>query len=243
MISSQTEKILETMHAIEKTYQPSKEVADSLRQKNLVMLVGPVAIGKSYLIDLIAANNPEFKQVPMFTTRDARPDDKPNMFRIQPHTDASVLNIFEEIKKANLVQYIVHLTTGRVYGTTATDFSAKYNLLPTLPGVVNALTQLPFAKTSTIYLTARPEVWQMWLSSRYPHKDAERAKRIKEAIISLEWALADEQQSNISWVENNIQTPEKTVEDIINIVKYNHQGDPGAREYAKQMLKLAIDEE
>jgi guanylate kinase len=242
MISAQTEQLLHDMHVAEKTYRPSREVCDSLRTKNLVMLVGPVAIGKSYVIDQITASLSNFKQIPMFTTREARPDDKPSMFRVRSHTDASIAEIFDEIKSGKLVQYIVHITTGRIYGTTLKDYDAEYNLLPTLPGVVDSLAQLPFNSTSAIYLTARPEVWQMWLNSRYPNKNAERAKRIEEAILSLEWALDDSRESTISWVENSIQTPERTIEDVINIVKYKQEGDPAAREYAKQMLELAISE-
>src|SRR5688572_17109905 len=111
------EKILEAIRAAEKTYRPSQEVTDSLRDKTLVMLVGPVAIGKSFIIDQLTSHQPEFKQVSVFTTRDARPDDNPDLFRIRPHTEASLTEILDQIKQGKLVQYTIHPTTGRIYGT------------------------------------------------------------------------------------------------------------------------------
>jgi hypothetical protein len=243
MTATRTEKIIENIKAAEKNYRPSQEVADSLSQKTLVMLVGPVAVGKSFVSNLVAESDPEFNEVSVFTTREARASDGSGLFRIKPHTDESLSAILDEIKAGTLVQYMVHTTTGRIYGSTVEDYSGTYNLLPTISSVVDQLTQLPFKAATAIYVTTRPEVWIMWLNTRYPDKeDTERAKRIEEAIVSLEWALADERQSTVSWIENDIQTPEKTVEDVINIVKYNQQYNPVAREYAKQMLELAINE-
>lgn len=235
--------ILEAIQKAENSYKPSQEVADALAQKTLVMLIGPVAIGKSFIGTQIVKSDPEFEQTTVLTTREQRPDDLPGHFRFKSHEVEPLTKILNDIQKGDLVQYMVHTTTGNIYGTALEDYKGTYNLLPTISNVVNKLAQLPFSATYAIYLTARPEIWQMWLDSRYPTKNAERTKRIKEAITSLQWALADEQRATISWVENNIQTPERTIEDIINIVKYKDQGDPTARQYAEQMLELAINEE
>ncbi|MDN5274295.1 MAG: hypothetical protein JWP06_196 [Candidatus Saccharibacteria bacterium] len=242
MLSNETKKKLGEIQATETTYLPSEDVARSLHDKVLVMLVGPVAIGKSFVIDQIIRTDPEFKPVPVFTTRDSRAGEDPELFRTQPHTDESLAEIFDAIDQKTLIQYTVHPTTGRIYGTVAGDYNAPYNLLATLSGAVEPRAKLPFAASHTVCLVARPEVWRLWLNKRYPENSAERTKRIEEAIICLRWALEDKPHVNISWVENNIQTPERTIEDIINIVKYNQQGDVSARKYAAQMLELAINE-
>ena len=241
MASDQTENIVKAIQSAQKTYTPSPRVVESLKDKTLVMMVGPVAIGKSFIIDKVTEKDQDFMATPTFTTRGARPDDAPGLFITRPHTEQELAEILDEIQQGELVQYVIHPTTHNIYGTKPEYYSAKYNFLPTLSSSVGTARK-PFGNSIALFIVARPEVWKMWLDARYPIKNEERAKRIHEAIISLEWGLANEDKSNIAWVENSIQTPEKTVEEVINIVKYKKQGDKSAKEYARQMLKLAKSE-
>jgi guanylate kinase len=242
MTSVQIDTIIEAIRTSEKTYQPSLRTVETLKQKTLVMLVGPVAIGKSYLIGQVSAIDPEFKQVSVFTTRDQRPDDDPALFRILPHTNKTLFEIQNKIQQGDLVQFTVHPTTGRIYGTEPQNFSVRYNLLPMLASAIDDRIQKPFARAHILFIVARPEIWKRWLDTRYPVKSEERTKRIQEAIISLKWALAENQPYHITWIENSVENPERTIEDITNIVKYNQQDTDSARDYGRQMLELAIKE-
>jgi guanylate kinase len=205
------------------------------------MLIGPVAVGKSFIIEHVTAQDKEFNSVPTFTTRDARSDDTPGLFLIRPHTVHGLAQILDEIQQGRLVQYMVHPTTHSVYGTKPEYYSARYNLLPTISTVVDTIHR-PFGSGVAVFIVAKPETWRKWLDIRYPIKSKERTKRLQEAVASLRWALANEKKSNIMWVENSIATPEKTIDDIINIVKYSQKSDEAARIYAEQMLALAVKE-
>lgn len=241
MVSDQTENLIQAIQVAEKTYRPSSTVAKSLRDKTLVMLIGPVAIGKSFIIEHVVARDKEFGPVPVFTTREARPDDAPGLFHIRPHTEDELAKILDEIQHGVLVQYMVHPTTHNVYGTKPEYYSARYNLLPTISTVADTIHR-PFGNGVALFIVTKPETWKAWLDIRYPTRSKERAKRIEEAIASLTWALKNEQKSHIIWIENSAQHPEKTIEDVINIVKYNKQGDQAAKQYAQQMLEFAIKE-
>lgn len=241
MAEKDTEEILETIRVAESTYCPSKEVADTLRDKTLVMIVGPVAVGKSYVISHLTMKDPDFKQVSIFTTRDARPGEHPEDVRSQPRTRSSLTQLQKKIQDGLLVQYTIHPTTGHIYGTLASDYKARYNLLPTLSGAVESRGKLPFADSVVILLVAKPETWQTWLNIRYPEKSDERAKRVNEAIISLRWGLSEERSLNVHWVENDIDHPSKAIEDIINIVKYKKVSDSNAKVCAEKMLEAALN--
>lgn len=232
---------LQEIISLQPTYVPSVETAQTLQHKTLVMLIGPAAVGKSYVIEQTLNADPNFAQVTSFTTREPRADDLPGHIAYIPNTNEALSQLLQTIKLGSLVQYAVHSTTGNIYGTTPRDYTATYNMLPTLSTVVESLSALPFQRTVTICLVAKPETWWQWLNDRYKTDGSERTKRIQEAITSLRWMLSST-NPNIRFVENSVSNPQRTIEHIINIVKYNQQTDEKAREYAKQMLSLATNE-
>jgi hypothetical protein len=238
VISPDVQARLDTVRRAEDAYTPSSEVANSIKNKMLVMFVGPVAIGKSYVMNHLAKTDAEFGRVPVFTTRDARPDDELGMFEIQPHTDESVSELLDTIEAQNVVQYAVHPTTGRIYGSLPRHYAYKYNMLATLSSVVDPMRRLPFAQTIVIGLSTRPDVWRIWFEDRYPTASEEKSKRLSEAALSLEWLLDPEREGFVRWVVNSPNDPNATTKDIINIVKYSKQEDTQAKNYARQILEL-----
>lgn len=238
MISPDIQAKLDAARRTENTYTPNAQVAGSIKDKTLIMFVGPVAIGKSYVMNHLAKTDDEFGRVPVFTTRDARPDDEPGMFETQPHTDESVSELLDTIEAQNVVQYAVHPTTGRIYGSLPRHYPYKYNMLATLSSVVDPMRRLPFAETIVIGLSAQPDIWRTWFESRYPVANDEKTKRLREATLSLEWLLAPERAEFVRWVVNSPNDPDATTKDIINIVKYSKQEDTQAKDYAQQTLEL-----
>jgi guanylate kinase len=228
---------LEQAEAEASSYQPAKNITTSIKDKSLVMLVAPAATGKSFVINEIVKQADDFHAMPIFTTRNPRPDDDPRYFRIIPHTEKRLSKLLDDIEARQVVQYVVHPTTKRVYGTTVEDYPGKFNLLATLSGAVSSLQNLPFASTHVIGLTAEPAVWKRWFLTRYPEASEERGKRLKEAILSLEWLI--EHHKAVHWTINRPNAASTVATSIINAVEYNQPPSEDGRQAAKEMLATA----
>lgn len=239
MVSPSIEKRLIVAHENETTYRPNDEICAKLSEKTLVMVVGPVAIGKSFLMNHVAEAEPDFSRVSVFTTREHRSDDEPGMFHCIPHDNENLDKLLGKIERREVVQYAVHPTSGRIYGSEITDHPNMFNMLPTLSSVVEHLRSLPFKNTVVVGLAAEPSAWKQRIDERYPTESAERTKRLKEAVASIDWLL---ENSYVKMIDNTSENPATAVQSIVNIVKYNQDGDPTARRYAEEMRKLVATE-
>ena len=242
MLSSVIEEQLRQIASQESTYTPNGTVGKELRTKHLIIVVGPAATGKSYLMNRIIEHDQDFGRVSVFTTREARQDDEPGMFRCLPHNDRNVSELLETIRSGNAVQYAVHPTSGRIYGSLLTDYPKTYNMLATLSGIVNHLRELPFARTYVIGLVSEPEIWLKRFYDRYPKASDERTKRLEEAIVSLKWLLTPENQSHIIWADATEEGGESAVQSVINAVKYEIHDSSAARQVAEHMLRRVEEE-
>lgn len=234
MLSPAVRQRLEAARQLQAHYRPNDEVCALLADKTLVMCVGPTAIGKSFIMNKAVELDDEFQRVSVFTTREPREDDEPGMFQPLMHDDENVWALLDQMERGELVNFAIHPNTGRIYGTTPEDYSAKYNLLATLSGAVAQLQALPFASTHLIGLGSHD--WRQWMLERYPEDSSERQKRLREAISSLEWLL---KTPGVTWLENPAGQGKQTAQQLINIVKYNEAGDTSAREIAERMLMTA----
>jgi len=237
MLSEALESDLAAARAHQLQYKHSKETARAIRDKILVMLVSPVAVGKSFVVSEMIKNDDDFAPVAVVTTRDARPDDDPTLFRTVPHDDRNVADIVNAIQNGKMVNYTIHPTSGRIYGTFPSDYPGDYNILPTLSGAVAQLQNAAFKQTFVIALSTDPKTWKKRLSARYPASSEERTKRLKEAAVSLQWMLDSAQQSTVFWVDNPDESA-TAVQSVVDIVKYNKQGNPVAKENARLMLEI-----
>ena len=238
MLTAETEARLEQAKALENNYQPLPEVADQLADKTLIMIVAPACMGKSALIETAAKTNPDFGVVPVFTTRDSRPDDDRAAFRFVPHSDESIAQLLAKIENREVIQYVIHPTLGRIYGTELSDYQKPYNLLATVSTVAQHLRSLPFGRTLVICIVTEPETWKRWLLARYPEPSEERTKRIAEAVQSLEWSLA-QPESDVLWLNNRDGELAVTTERLIGQARGETGSDSEARAIAQQCLELA----
>lgn len=236
MLSPQVAARLAQAAQMQTTYAPNASVSEQLQKKNLVMFVGPAAVGKSYLMNKIVDQDIDFGRVSVFTTREARDDDEPGMFRNIPHDDTNVSALLDKIQRGEVVQYAVHPTSGRIYGSEITDYSKPFNMLATLSGIVNSLRQLPFETTHVIGLAVDPDIWLQRLNGR-PMDPDERVKRLNEAVVSLQWLLDMANMQEIKWVNNTSSDETTAVQSVINAVKFNKPGDKIALRVAHSMLE------
>lgn len=203
----------------------------SLRDKALVMIVGPSAIGKSTLMEEVIRLNPDFAYVRSFTTRQKRVNE-------QSHYSFIDRDTARELRRSGqAITYFEHPTTHDIYGTTAESYPGKYNLLDTLSGSVQGYRSLPFARTVTVAVTAPASDWRDWLLSRYPEPSSEAKKRLKEASISINWALKD---SETHWIINREGAKTNSAKEIITI-STQHSTKTSSPEHPRAMLE-AIEE-
>jgi ribonuclease HI len=216
MLSHDTQARLDQARLHENDYRPNDEICRQIGDKVLIMVVAPAAVGKTTVMDRAVQLNDEFARVPIFSTREPRPDDEPGMFRLSPHEDNHVAQLLDKFETRQVVQYAIHPTQGTIYGTEARDYPARYNLLATLSTVVDGLRKLPFEQTHTIGLITDSAHWQKWFNDRYPANHPERGKRAREAVQSLEWLLSDQETL---WLYNRPDELDETAQDLIDIVQ------------------------
>jgi hypothetical protein len=225
---------------LQKSYSPNEGVAKELAGKTFVMFVGPAAIGKTFVMSALAKADSRFGLVPVFTTREPRADDDPDMFRTQPHDEAHIATILEKISKRQIVQYAVHPTSQRFYGSETQDYAHEYNMLPTLSGVVDSMSKLPFKRVLIVGLVTDPATWEQWLKERYPEESQERRQRILEATKSLNWLLSS--SKDIIWIHNSANNLSVTTHAILDAILYNKRDDNAKslayelRDKAKELL-------
>lgn len=220
------------------SYKPNTAIAEQLKQKNLVMFVGPAAVGKSFLMNRIMQQDIDFGRVSVFTSREARPDDELGMFRYIPHDDEHISQLLDKIEIGEVVQYAVHPTSGRIYGSEISDYAKSFNMLATLSGIVNTLRQLPFQTTNVIGLAVDPDIWLSRFYGRYVEPSEEQRKRLLEAVVSLKWLLTpSNNHQKITWVDNTSANETAAVQAVIDAVKFNKPSDPTTLRIAQSMLE------
>ncbi|HVV67347.1 MAG TPA: hypothetical protein VHB72_04785 [Candidatus Saccharimonadales bacterium] len=227
-----------TVEALRKSlanYMPSEEVCAELATVTMVPIVGPLAVGKSTCMEMVRALDNDFGRVQSFTTRDRREGEAEDEYRWRGHTQEAVDAIAEEVREGQLVQCVVHPTTGVVYGSDLSDFSHSYTMLDTLSTAVPALRALPFRKMVEMTLVSSPFMWDIGVAARSAQvSEDELEKRIKEGVQSLEWSL--EQGGGMAWIKNAFDAPRQTAEEIIGVARGLREPNPANRQAGELLL-------
>ncbi len=201
--------------------------APILANKTLAMIVGPTSVGKSTVMREAVRQDPEFSYVRAFTTRPPRAGETTTYSHIS-HEEAAALQ-----SNGQALTYVVHPTSGVVYGTTVESYTTKYNLLDTLANSVAAYQSLPFGQTLTISMTAPGNAWEQWFHKRYPVTSDEARQRLAEAKLSIKWSL---QQPGMVWLVNELDDVAGTAARLIAICRGQSQGTTSPL-YAESMLQ------
>ena len=88
-----------------------------------------------------------------------------------PHTDDSIQEILGKAAAGELVQGMVHPTTGYVYGSELCDYGdGGTALLDIVPKAIESVEKLPFRKSRIIEVVTSPDIWQARVASRGDHQ-------------------------------------------------------------------------
>ncbi len=215
MVSPEVLARLQSVREKQDAYIPNEKVGATLASKELVMIIGPAAVGKSFLIDELTKRHEDFSKVKSFATRPPRPDDTPEtMMTIEP-SDDSLTKILDRIDSGDVVNYSVHPTTNALYGTFTDSFPSTFNLLPTLASSTTALEAAPFREHHLIGLVASVGSWDTWFEKRMFTDNKDRHARLLEAASSLDWLLT---QSDVTLVVNQKGQLDRTIADMEEVI-------------------------
>lgn len=238
MLSPATEARLTLAREHGAEYQPNSDIQRQLGNKVLVMLVGPASMGKTHIMTAVALLNDTFARVTSFTTRERRTDDERAAYRYIPADEEHISQLLDDIDAGEIVQYGIHPTKGTMYGTMVEDHAAPVNMLATLSNSVEQLRRVGFKRTPLIGLVAEPDVWQEWFLARYPEASPERFARAKEAVISLEWLLA-QPLGEVKWLHNQKDRETATAGEFIGLVHGEVSDENSGRKLATECLEIA----
>jgi GTPase SAR1 family protein len=162
----------------------------SIRNKKVVAILGPSAVGKSTIIhralELAAEQGVDAAEAGTSATRAAREDDPPNY-----HTGIPVQDMVNMIEQGKPVNWSV-FTTGQIYATLPQDFPAEYNFMACLPDSLPMLRRAGFAAVHAFYIVTDTESWQEQLKPRRFMPDGKTyrpdfGRRMDEALLSLQF--------------------------------------------------------
>lgn len=177
---------LQVLNSLEPIYQPSTTAAEAIGDKNLIAFIGAFAVGKTTLIEAVAASNPDYTEVISFTTRPSRGEG--DRYRFIDYSDTSLEMLALQAQEGRLVNFTVHPTTGYVYGTEPSDYKSRNCMLATTAKSFETDKLLPFATVKPVVVVAEPHAWLRRIDARAA-SIKERQARVDEARQSLEWSL------------------------------------------------------
>lgn len=238
-LSEQTVARIDHFRRYEELYQPNDAVKRHIGSRSLHMIVAPAAMGKSVIMNRAGQVDARFGRSSTLSTRSARPDDEPGIFRLEPHTDEAIDKLLDKILSGELVQYKFHPTEHTFYGSEAEDHPHEHNMLPTLSGAINQLQAVGFRDTSLIGLVAPPTSWLAWFNKRYPESSPDRLRRIREAEISYNDLLL---RDDVNWLVNHEGAVDHTAKKLAAIAtKAATSEEDEALAYVHRILQLVSD--
>lgn len=168
-------------------YKPAPHTLRHLAEVDFVGLVGPTAAGKTTLIKAAAAKEPELHMLVAGVSRSPRPGE-------QDGVDYHFGDKKEMEQRVRRGEYItaVHGATGDLYTTAPEDYPpGKITLMALLAHAVPLFRSLPYRSFRTVFVTPpSAEAWrERW--GRHSFSPDELARRLREAEVSLTFAISD----------------------------------------------------
>jgi hypothetical protein len=200
--------------ANQNVYRPTdKALRHRIAQVSLGLMVGPTAIGKSHMIQVVQNLDPGFVEINTVTTRPRAPRDPPGWRTDQPFEE-----LLSHIENGTVGQYTVHPSTGHIYATDIASYEAGLVLLPTLYSAVEQLKNIGFRRVITIGLVAEGKTWDIRLSDR--RNDPQYPERLVEGRESVHWLRAHMRETPI--LENATGQDQQTAQTIISLMKESY---------------------
>lgn len=217
-----------------------EDIHATLAQKALLMVVGPAAIGKTHVMQRVAALDERFGLASSLTNRPRRTDDPDGLFRhYYERTDSDTLKLLDKFYTGQLVNFHIHPTELTFYGNEVTDFPYQENMLATLTGAIDNLKARGFGRTAVIGLISSPGDWLGHFNTRYRPRDPSRIKRLEEGRRSINDLLA---RSDTNWIINRDGHANDAAQDIIHTAEGKKVEHDEALAYAHRIQQKIDDE-
>jgi len=210
--------LTDVLGAMSDSYETSDAIKQALRQKELVPLIGPFAVGKTTLMRAAETLDRTFGRVRSFTTRPCRSGEEQDTYDFLPHSNATLSRIRAQVISGELVQFTVHPTTRNVYGSTLDSYRTVYSMLDTMPSALPGLESLPFRRIAKVAVAVPANVWEGRIAERLQSGDAsDIRKRLAEGVANITWSL--DQGHNLAWVVNDARDINNIARDLIHVVR------------------------
>jgi hypothetical protein len=217
-------------------YETSDAVKHVLGERELVPLIGPFAVGKTALMRAAEGLDPDFGRVRSFTTRARRAGESDDAYVFLPHNEDTLRRIHAQATARELVQFIVHPTTGSIYGSTVDSYSTAYSMLDTMPSSLTGLMPLPFRCVKKVAVAVPPDVWKDRVAERLQNDSAEDIRsRIAEGIANITWSL--DQGDDLGWIVNGSRNIQDAACDLTSGVRDGFTSSVVARNMAFGLLQ------
>lgn len=235
MISEQTKQLLLQLLAEQPTYRPKQAVLDQIKGKRMVCLVGASCMGKTTIMDTLVRLDPRFGKSRNFTSRPPREDDDSSRYYYYEHSDKGLAPIFDRIRAGELLQYNINPHTLHVYGSEASGYPHDINLGDIFSSSIDGFRQLGFGDVRVVTIVTNPSVWQARVNARFPVGSERREARLKEAVTSLEWSLAQTNPDHCFIISNDGQA-----EAAANALRASLNGQQPDQTEARQLAKACL---
>jgi guanylate kinase len=208
-----------------RNYVPASDVANHIKNLDLLMVIGPSGVGKTAII-----NRLNLKYIISDTTRDRRPDEKEG---VDYYFRQDYGQIIEEIKNGRFVQVAVD-SGGDLKATRDSTYpDSGIAVMAVVAGVVPNFRQLGFRKTISVFIT--PPSFEEWMQRLDVHNLSaeQQAMRLSEAARSLEFALNDK-EVHLILNDNIVEAVNQTKNSLEGIV--DQEREAKARSTAEELL-------
>lgn len=218
-------------------YATDPENSRYLSDVTLGSVIGPFVVGKTTTIREACSIDADFCRVRSFTTREPRIGEGEDTYYFLPHDIETLRVLRDQISARRVVQFTVHPTTNRVYGSFSSDYTRQYALLDTMPSSLENLDTVPFRGKKRIALVTSPDEWLKRFELRTISTGTEDSrKRIKEGVASLEWAL--DQGKELFWVDNTDREVGEVALELIGIMREDKEQKPNKRLVGEKLLDV-----
>lgn len=199
-------------------YRPETAIVSQLSHIHFACFVGASCMGKTTLMDgLVAFDSKRYGKTRNFTSRPPRTDDDPKRYYYYEHSDAGLAPVLERIAARQNLQHNINPYTLIMYGSELSDYPHLINMGDIFASSIDGFRQLSFGKLWVFSVVTDPDTWAARIEERFPAGSPHREARLREAVDSLAWSLA-QNSADHAWVVNppaHIETATASVDSII----------------------------
>lgn len=238
MLSDSTLATLDELHAKQQRYIPNQTVRQTLSSKDLLCIVGASCMGKTTIMDILVQASDLFGEFTTFTSRPPRPDERSERYIYYNHTDEGLAELFESIRRGEVVQYNVNPYSKYIYGSFPSGYRYEHNIGDVFSSSVDHYCKIGFRSVTSITIISEPTEWLERFNARFPQGDFQRVARLDEAIQSFEWSLS-QMSSSHNFIINRNNQPNDAAAEIMRD-KINAKVFAATQSHARHLARCCL---